>query len=51
MNFDKQYQQKLCSAEQAVTLIPATAVISMGMRVAPPQLYVMLWLPVRKQVN
>ncbi|MCW8483449.1 4-hydroxybutyrate CoA-transferase [Fluoribacter dumoffii] len=36
MNFDKQYQQKLCSAEQAVTLIPATAVISMGMRVAPP---------------
>lgn len=36
MNFDRQYQNKLQSAEDAVTLIPQTAVISMGMRVATP---------------
>lgn len=36
MNFDKQYQDKLQSPEQAVNLIPQTAVISMGMRVSTP---------------
>lgn len=36
MNFDKQYQCKLRSPEQAVNLIPQTAVISMGMRAATP---------------
>ncbi|MCW8408188.1 4-hydroxybutyrate CoA-transferase [Legionella sp. PATHC035] len=36
MNFDKQYQQKLCSAEEAVNRIPPSAVISMGMRAATP---------------
>lgn len=36
MDFDKQYQQKLRSAEEAINLIPQTAVISMGMRVATP---------------
>lgn len=36
MNFDKQYQDKLQSPEQAVSLIPQTAVISMGMRVSTP---------------
>ena len=36
MNSDKQYQQKLRSAKEAVNLIPSTAVISMGMRVSTP---------------
>ncbi|HAU1654599.1 TPA: acetyl-CoA hydrolase/transferase family protein [Legionella pneumophila] len=36
MNFDKLYQHKVCTAEDAVRLIPQTAVISMGMRVATP---------------
>ncbi|QMT60984.1 acetyl-CoA hydrolase/transferase family protein [Legionella sp. PC997] len=36
MSFDKQYQQKLHSPDDAVMLIPPTAVISMGMRVATP---------------
>ncbi|WP_392536508.1 acetyl-CoA hydrolase/transferase family protein [Legionella sp. 227] len=36
MNFDKQYQQKLCSADEAVNRIPRSAVISMGMRAATP---------------
>lgn len=36
MNSDKQYQDKLCSPEKAVNLIPQTAVISMGMRAATP---------------
>ncbi|KTC73814.1 4-hydroxybutyrate CoA-transferase [Legionella birminghamensis] len=36
MDFDKLYQQRLCPAEKAVNLIPQTAVISMGMRVATP---------------
>ncbi|QEY52749.1 acetyl-CoA hydrolase/transferase family protein [Legionella longbeachae] len=36
MNVDKLYQDKLRSADDAVNLIPQTAVISMGMRVATP---------------
>ncbi|KTD33687.1 4-hydroxybutyrate CoA-transferase [Legionella nautarum] len=36
MNFDRLYQQKQCSAEEAVQLIPKNAVISMGMRVSTP---------------
>ncbi|CAM3064894.1 4-hydroxybutyrate CoA-transferase [Legionella steigerwaltii] len=36
MNFEKQYQQKLRSADEAVGLIPATATISMGMRASTP---------------
>ncbi|CDZ77522.1 Succinyl-CoA:coenzyme A transferase [Legionella massiliensis] len=36
MDLDKLYQQKLLSAEAAVNLIPSTATISMGMRVATP---------------
>ncbi|ARH00924.1 acetyl-CoA hydrolase/transferase family protein [Legionella micdadei] len=36
MNFDNVYQQKRCSAEEAVNLIPEHAVISMGMRAGTP---------------
>lgn len=36
MDFHTVYQEKLCSAEQAVSLIPSCGVIGMGMRAATP---------------